>query len=318
MGKGNPLMNQLRGKVGGMVFTRLAGEQVVRARNTQPKNPQTTKQMAQRAAMATCVEFFTRGKKNLFKFAFENKRAGESDYNAFVRANIKTIPVQSKKTLDQNGPIFGEIVLSQGSLPQPAFKFDNDAPYGALICSALPHSGEALTIAELSQAIIDVNGLQDGDIITIVGIANKDSQAYTELDVAIDKGYLADPMGATKWIIKQFTLDVTSSDKASTLGIYTSSEITEGATQVPLVLDAEGSVNAEESYIAMLGVIASRPSVTGLKVSSSTLVCGYGALDASGVGQDDAWKIWVARNWNTASSLDVQPENILEGSLSEN
>lgn len=318
MGKGNPLMNQLRGKVGGMVFTRLAGEQVVRARNTQPKNPQTTKQMAQRAAMATCVEFFTRGKKNLFKFAFENKRVGESDYNAFVRANIKTIPVQSKKTLDENGPIFGEIVLSQGSLPQPLFDYSEDFNTGAIQCAPLPHAGEALTIGELSKAIIEANGLQDGDIITIVAIKNDYSSGAQVIDVAIQQKALATIVGVTAWTIKQFTLDVNSAALASTLDIYDNDEIDESDTALVLSSSKCGIQDYFDGSIGMLGVVVSRPTSNGLKVSTTTMKLSANAANAAVVGTSDAWKIWVARNWNTASSLDVQPENILEGSLSEN
>lgn len=39
MAKGNPLMSQMRGKVGDLVMTRLAGEQITRSRNRHPKNP---------------------------------------------------------------------------------------------------------------------------------------------------------------------------------------------------------------------------------------------------------------------------------------
>lgn len=318
MGKGNLLLGMGRGKVGDLVLTRGAGEQIVRARNRNPKNPQTTKQMAQRAALATVVEFFTRGKRNLFKFAFESKRKGESDYNAFVRANINRVPVQSRKTIVENGPVFGEFVMSQGSLSQPSFDFSGGHSTGALFTAPLPSAGDTLTIGELSSAIIALNGYLDGDIITIVAIHNTGDFIAEEFDSAIDYGELIAAHVPSAWVIRQFTLDSNSTALVSSLGIFNKSAITQGAKYVELDNNVFGVDGEEGGSADMLAVIVSRNTPSGLKVSTSTAKVTAGAVDVMSVGMADDWKIWVAKHWNDATSLDVAPDNILEGSISEN
>lgn len=274
--------------------------------------------MAQRAALATVVEFFTRGKRNLFKFAFESKRKGESDYNAFVRANINRVPVQSRKNLVENAPVFGAFVLSQGSLTQPAFWFDGDHPMGVLETRALPAAGAALTIGQLSKAIADLNGLQDGDIITIVGIHSEPERVNSELADAIEYGGLTIPGSAPIWTIRQFTLDMNSEVKVSTLDIFDLENVTAGQQGLNLST-ATFMVDGEDgAFPDMLAVIASRNTPSGLKVSTSTCAIGASGKGVFELGMSDEWKVWVAKHWNDATSLDVAPDNILEGSISEN
>lgn len=318
MAKGNLILGMGRGKVGDIVMTRGAGEQISRARNRNPKNPKTTKQMAQRAALATVVEFFTRGRKNLFKFAFESKRKGESDYNAFVRANIGIVPVQSHKTLLENGPVFGQFIVSQGSLPQPEFNFDANNSAGAILCKSLPAAGGDLTIGQLSKAIADRNGLLDGDIITFVAIASAGCPLTADLEGAILVGGLTESLAATVWTVKQFTLDFASTAKVSTLDIFDVQDVVVGETKVALNSAVFVNMEYEEEYPCCLGVIASRNTASGLKVSTSTMKISEMAENSANIGKSDEWRAWVAKHWNDAASLDMAPENILEGSISEN
>lgn len=318
MSKGNVLLGMSRGKLGDLVLTRGAGEQIARARNRHPKNPQTTKQMAQRAALATLVEFFVRGRKNLFKFAFESKKPGESDYNAFVRANMGIVPVQSSKTLKENGPVFGEFIMSQGSLTEPAFDFNVDYTDGALLCEALPTDGDLLTIGQLSQAIANYNGLQDGDIITIVCVNSKLAIPVSSLESAIEAKSLCKEMVSTNWSIRQFTLDFASSALASTLAMFATAEAEASDDHMRLTNALNAFGYDETNSISQIAVIASRNTAAGVKVSTSTIKLSEGAATAATVGRSDEWKEWVAKNWVEASSLDVAPEDILKGSLSVN
>lgn len=318
MSKGNVLLGMSRGKLGDLVLTRGAGEQIARARNRHPKNPQTTKQMAQRAALATLVEFFVRGRKNLFKFAFESKKPGESDYNAFVRANMGIVPVQSSKTLKENGAVFGEFIMSQGSLTAPEFVFDESYASGALAAIALAAAGETLTIGQLSTAIMERNGLQDGDIITIVAIVSNNDNPIDDLEGAIEAKALTLSAENPKWLIRQFTLDSTSTALASTLDFLDIASVTKGAGAVPFAVPFSDLDYTDSGFTQMLAVIASRVTPSGVKVSTSTMKLGESTAVAAALGRSDEWKEWVAKNWVEASSLDVAPEDILKGSLSVN
>lgn len=311
-------MGMARGKVGDVVLTRLAGEQVARARNRAPKNPKTTKQMAQRAALATCVEFYTRGVKNLFKFAFESKKPSESDYNAFVRANIGIIPVQSHKSLVENNSVFGPIIMSQGSLTEPDFGFDEENTTPVLFTDPLPADGDALTIGQVSKAIASADGLLDGDIITIVSVVASGDEVCRDLEAAIAVGELQGGKGTQYWIVKQFTLDFSSTALASTLGIFNTNAASEGDD---ILIFATG-VYGGQSYTAAdsvgIAVIASRNTASGTKVSTSVMKVNAATEDASKVGTSNEWRQFVARTWNTSTSLEVAPENILQGSISAN
>lgn len=311
-------MGMARGKVGDVVLTRLAGEQVARARNRAPKNPKTTKQMAQRAALATCVEFYTRGVKNLFKFAFESKKPSESDYNAFVRANIGIIPVQSHKSLVENNSVFGPIIMSQGSLTEPELVFDADVIHGALACEPLPAGYDTLTVGQLSKAIADHNGLQDGDIITIVAVVAVDDMPAADLETAIEYGALQGEKAIQKWIVKQFTLDFASTALYNTLGVLDPADAEKNAITINLNSDVFVGLDYTEEYSAGLAVIASRNTASGVKVSTSTMHLNNIGANASEIGTSNEWRQYVARTWNTSTSLDVAPENILQGSISAN
>lgn len=318
MSKGNLLFGQGRGKIGDLVLTRVAGEQVARSRNRNPKNPRTTKQMVQRAAMATLVEFFKRGNRNLFKFAFESKKPGESDYNAFVRANINRVPVQSKKTLRENGFVGGEYIMTEGSLPQPSFRFDVDAGSGILNAYNLDADAESMTVGDLSKEIIAQNGLQDGDIITIVGISGK--WAKTELDIvdAKDSGVLVSGDGSSIWNILQFTLDVNSEELVSSLGIFNMEGYTPGSGEIPFRYQLLNDVDYTADAPCMLTVIASRVTPGGVLVSTSTLACNGHLKQNNIFGSSDEWKIWVAKHFMETTAIDAPAEDILKGSLSAN
>lgn len=311
-------MGMARGKVGDVVLTRLAGEQVARARNRAPKNPKTTKQMAQRAALATCVEFYTRGVKNLFKFAFESKKPSESDYNAFVRANIGIIPVQSHKSLVENASVFGPIIMSQGSLTEPEFGFGGEGNAGTVYVNALPASGNALTIGQLSKSIAEHNGLLDGDIITIVAIFADNDDLVPTLEAAIGTGALQQAKAVQKWVVKQFTLDFASTALASSLGIFELENVSAGSTVLNLQDSAFGGMVDNDDWSAGLAIIASRNTASGVKVSTSVMKQSTSANQASNIGTSNEWRQYVARTWNTSTSLDVAPENILQGSISAN
>lgn len=120
MSKGNMLMGYARGAVGDLVFSRVKGNQVTKARNRQPSNPKTSKQVYQRAKFINAVRFYQRGVQNLFKFAYEDKTAQESDFNAFMRHNTsRAIPVGKNASEESIYPAISNWITSFGSLNGP-------------------------------------------------------------------------------------------------------------------------------------------------------------------------------------------------------
>ena len=114
------LLGYARGAVGNLVFSRVKGNEVTKARNRQPANPKTSKQVYQRAKFLNAVNFYKRGVQNLFKFAYEDKTQQESDFNAFMRHNVsRAIPVGNGSSTESLYPAISNWITSVGSLNGP-------------------------------------------------------------------------------------------------------------------------------------------------------------------------------------------------------
>ena len=134
MAKGNMLLGYARGAVGNLVFSRVKGNEVTKARNRQPANPKTSKQVYQRAKFLNAVNFYKRGVQNLFKFAYEDKTQQESDFNAFMRHNVnRAIPVGKGVSTEPLYPAVSNWITSVGSLngPQAVIGFADDVQGGS-------------------------------------------------------------------------------------------------------------------------------------------------------------------------------------------
>lgn len=290
MAQGNMLLGYARGSVGDVTFFRSGGSQRARARNRKPNNPRSSSQMIQRAKFASAVKFYKRAVSNFFKFAYQDKKGNESDYNAFMRHNIQGAPLISKSAFDKQGyPALGNWVLSYGEL-QPLNYIAGEN--GSVIELPDNFTANPSNLGELSQGLIDSGFYEQGDIITVVMIDITGSPLPT-----------ATPSGVytTAWKTAQFRVDYNSTDSLNDLGLGT------------VTVTAEGGVKmlnfASHSAFA---VIVSRNTSGGLKVSRSELV--YDAqtgLALFNAYYDDNYKAEVLQDWQT--SLDA----ILQGSLSE-
>ena len=109
-------MRGAKQKLGGVVFYQQAGRTLARELAPQVSNPRTSSQMNQRTKLANVVEMY---KANRFWMpgSFENKPSKESDYNAFVKANLSTsLVTQSKSEAAANACVVAPYVVTSGSL----------------------------------------------------------------------------------------------------------------------------------------------------------------------------------------------------------
>lgn len=290
MSQGNMLLGYARGSVGDVTFYRSGGSQRARARNRKPNNPRSSSQMTQRAKFASAVKFYKRSVSNFFRFAYQDKKGNESDYNAFMRHNIQGAPLISKTAFDKQGyPALGNWVLSYGEL-QPLNYLAGEL--GSVIEIPGTWTAAPSTLGELSQGLINSGFYEQGDIITVPMIDITGSPLPT-----------ATPTGVytTAWVTAQFRIDYNSTDSLNDLGLGT---VTAAIASNMLTLTF-----AAHSAFA---VIVSRNTSGGLKVSRSELV--YDAqtgLALFNAYTDDNYKAEVLADWQT--SLDA----ILQGSLSE-
>lgn len=224
MSKGSNFWGTARGKLGNMVISSVKGQQIERKYQPMVANPKTFAQMRQRAIFASAVKFFKHSQQNLFKFAFEDKTQKESDYNAFMRHNVKCFtPLNKMATDNPTLPALGfylTLQLSYGSLPTPdAIQFldmESNQPKLAFATGKI-HQEETqtkYTWGEVSQALIKRYGLIDGDIITFVVVDTNTNvhRAKMQLIYGEEADGNATP---ARWILEQRKVDSASEEDVS-------------------------------------------------------------------------------------------------------
>lgn len=306
MSKGNVLLGMARGAVGDVVFSRLKGQQVARARNRQPANPRTSSQMYQRALFTDAVKFFTRGRRNLFQFAFENKKANESDYNAFMRENAKRGVVISKAAFDNYGyPALGNFIMSKGTLPPMVeSSLTNKGMTIEKIFSATEAPAVA-TLGDISKILIDGVDTLAGDIITFVTIVVNDNTNVPSVDGV---------GGNTTWVINQIQLDSNSTQPLIDYGLTAAQVFSEGSAVVNVTQGIDTILN---TTIAAGVVIHSRNTANGVRVSTEELKLNTVAKNAIEAARQRSYIDAVVESWRITQQAPVVSEAVMQGSIAQ-
>lgn len=301
MAKGNMLLGYSRGSVGDVTFTKIKGQQVAKARNRNPHNPRTNKQSLQRAIFAAAVKFYTRGNQAFYKFAFENKRQVESDYNAFMRENVKRAPAISREAFaNYDYPVFAPFIMAKGSLPM----LENSISAGKAVVALGVDAPSTLptTVGGLTEALVASEAYKAGDILTLVTINSNFDGTYPSV--------AGTGAGKPDWAITQIILDASSTDTLTdTLGMQASN--VDGAL---VLTDATGVTLLSGTYSAFV-MVHTRNSDSDLKCSTQELVLNDAATTAYEGAQTAAYKSSVIASWQANGSVDAQPEAILQGSI---
>lgn len=290
-----------RGKVGNIVLQRNKGVTTMREK-VDPTNVRSMSQQKQRSKFGYLAKFYSKGVKNLFKFAFESKRSNESDYNAFMRNNVQNSLFASKEMLmDPLNPWFGQWLMSEGSLES----LDRSVKLNGGIASVLlDASAVSSTVSAVSTAILSqFPTLANGDILTFVSIAdsNEDATTIHGLSDAMTASSLVVGASGTIWNIKQFKINTSDPSALSAVGFTLVSSVF-----APLVPEFADTSND----ICGCCVIASRNTDSGVRVSTSHLVLSA-ALKTSikNIGQNPEWADFCAR------SMGGNEEGLLKGAL---
>lgn len=302
MSKGSLFFGNASGKLGQVVLSTVKGQQIARAWQPKVSNPKTSQQQLQRAKFANAVKFFKRAQQNLFKFAFEDKRKNESDYNAFMRHNVVSSAVLDRVVYDNfNYPaLANNWLLSYGSLGE--INADNDIAekeFVQLLTLPLGTGEKAnLTIASASQALVSNYKAINGDYVTIVGVRSG-VKTLTE-----------DPVNAPEWHIMQFVVDTTNTGK---LIEYLEKQDEDASTFFST--DGKEPANIVFSYsndgCAWLGIILSRVTANGVKVSTSNLMPNYYAYEIYQKSLELPYRQSALNSWGRSS------EPILKGGIAK-
>lgn len=180
MAKDNLFLGFGRGKVGDVVFYRRDGQQIARARNRAPRNPNTFRQQLQRAVSANVQRLYSAGMQ-VFNHSFEGFKVGEGNQRVFVKKNmdkLRSLLVSDYNLSRSNSDCLGRIgapglsipvpfdglIISNGSVQQTVFTFDDTE--GFSMPDPLRNEQEAIseTVGNYALRV----GLVPGDIYTFV------------------------------------------------------------------------------------------------------------------------------------------------------
>ena len=192
MAKGNLLLGYGRGKLGDLVLSHYAGEQISRARNRKPKNPQTTLQMIQRVILKTCSQAYKffypianhsfEGAKNApenqamfnqlnvadrrlrFNAAFEEGFDGSWDSNPEIARQ------HNYSFKDQMYCPVNDYVISRGTLrAMNAIIYGTTASDIVCVVPFIQESGQELVYSDQTyESVIRGLGIKEGDQLTFL------------------------------------------------------------------------------------------------------------------------------------------------------
>ena len=194
MAKDNLFLGQARGSIGDVTFYRMGGQQVSRARNRHPRNPQSILQLVQRIVAMTASRAYSL-MIPIVDHSFQYKSVGTGNQSEFMRQNVAALrdkladiianPTQEAVDIStahnfsypsESLPPINEYIVSAGSLPSVDLR--------------VPAVGEAWRIwlriassvtSPTYQDICDGLGLQAGDQLTFITATHDFSQSFGEL-----------------------------------------------------------------------------------------------------------------------------------------
>lgn len=312
MAKGNMLLGMARGSVGDVTFYRDGGLQRARSRNRQPNNPRSSKQQTQRALFANCVKFYKLTASKFFKFAFENKKTNESDYNAFMRENLKRGVMISKTAFyTEPYPALGNWLISRGSL-STIRNANDDNTYEPVFDLGVPYSSipsANITIGEISTAMVSSGRYQVGDIITIVKYLSDGDNIPTATPNA-EADYLQ-----TLFLYYQFLVDPNNSNTFASIfpsvPVFFMTTTSTGNLAINYGYDAESAGEDWRAGYTSATVIHSRNTSTGLRVSTQELTLNPRMTQAIEKAATDAnYRSAVLADWSAEGLAILQGEGM--------
>lgn len=172
---GKALQTKARGRIGNIVYSVVKGQQVARELAVQVANPRTDQQMDQRTRLANIVNLYRVNKPWMVKFGFETKPQTQSDYNAFVAANLVTGGPASvyltKQEAALGAAVASPLTITKGSLRGIQHVQVGDTKVvrtNIFLGSSSVNLGSA-TVAEVSALILaNNNGFRYGDFLSLI------------------------------------------------------------------------------------------------------------------------------------------------------
>lgn len=175
-------------RLAGTVVYQSMGQTIQRELAAQVTNPRTEAQMQQRVRWANIVSLY-RVLRPMMKYAFEAKKRTQSDYNAFMSANITSSPIAlTKQEAAAGACVVAPYTITRGSLPSVTLSPSTSGWLTDIFTGDFDDFAGA-TVGEFAQAVIANNpGIQRGDQLSFIRLTQM-SNATTGIPYVILRKY---------------------------------------------------------------------------------------------------------------------------------
>src|SRR5574344_1374400 len=169
----NGILKKLNGSAGSLTFKQVNGQTVVSEKATVVKNSRTPAQQRQRTKWGNVVQMY-KGICPLINYGYESKPAGCSDYNMFMKANMKLTDIYlTRQEVAGGGCIAAPYQITQGSLPSIVISGEGDAARTDISLGDLTIDAET-TVKDFAQAVVNNNADYDyGDQIAFFDVLQR-------------------------------------------------------------------------------------------------------------------------------------------------
>lgn len=162
------------GRLGEQVFYVVNGETRARKLAAKVNNPRTVQQMEQRTKWANLVNFY-RANRDWMKYAFENKKRNQSDYNKFMSLNVASSRIYLPKSFANQGAcVVDAYIMTQGSLPSIETTKTSTGWATNLYLQDANSLPENPTVGEVSRQLLAANpALREGDQLSFIRLTQQ-------------------------------------------------------------------------------------------------------------------------------------------------
>ena len=156
-------------RLGGTVIYQAMGQTRQRELASEISNPRTQSQMGQRVKWANLVNLY-RANRTWMKYAYETKKASQSEYNKFMSLNVASSRIYlSKDIANAGGCVVDEYLMTQGSLASIEFVPATNNVFASNILVGMNAITSNTTIASFSQTVLSNNpAIREGDQLSFV------------------------------------------------------------------------------------------------------------------------------------------------------
>ena len=169
----NGILKKLNGSAGSLTFKQYAGQTVVSEKISVVKKSNTPMQMRQRTKWGNVIQMY-KGICPLINYGFESKPVGKSDYNMFMKVNMKGSDIYlTREEVAGGGCIAAPYQLTQGTLPSIVTVGEGDNVRTDISLGDLTIDAET-TVKDFAQAVVNNNADYDyGDQISFFDVLQR-------------------------------------------------------------------------------------------------------------------------------------------------